>query len=335
MGTPLSGGAGPSNEEIEDDIIFRFVHENAAGGAGGGQLGIAGAKAPLSPKKKKSHAGKQHVSKHEHHQKPNQGFARKLSRLPTHYESFQTNPDSDILTFDDNNDWVASLQQQEYADAMATSQVASSSSSSINKAPDTEADVSGFVFDESLFDATDGTEDYQRKQLAQDMKRIMSNTHTHGHTHSQQQQASKESPDSFPALYSEDYSDDDELLTPVLKVESQPAAPPSASSSARATAPNSTPQTHTDWSLLKKFDLSAEHQSQVQSVRKNFGACFAGTDSYFHYNDADTMSQVISYNIDLNLRIKTHSENGMILWTGRQGTTEQHDDYLSLGIEKG
>lgn len=340
MATPLSGAAGPSNEEIEDDIIFRFVHENAAGGAGGGQLGIAGAKAPLSPKKRASlhsahSVGKQHVSKHEHHQKPNQGFARKLSRLPTHYESFQTNPDSDILTFDDNNDWVASLQQQEYADAMATSQVASSSGSggsigSVDKVPDTEADVSGFVFDESLFDATDGTEDYQRKQLAQDMKRIMSNTHTHGHTHTQQQQqqqqASKESPDSSAALYSEDYSDDDELLTPVLKVESQPA---------RASAPNSTPQTHTDWSLLKKFDLSAEHQSQVQSVRKNFGACFAGTDSYFHYNDADTMSQVISYNIDLNLRIKTHSENGMILWTGRQGTTEQHDDYLSLGIEKG
>lgn len=342
MATPLSGaaaavaaGGGPSNEEIEDDIIFRFVHENAAG-AGGVQLGIAGAKAPLSQKRSHSASmGKQHVSKHEHHQKPNQGFARKLSRLPTHYESFQTNPDSDILTFDDNNDWVASLQQQEYADAMATSQVAASSVSvdkvSGDKLPDTEADVSGFEFDESLFDATDGTEDYQRKQLAQDMKRIMSNTHTHGHTHAQQQAAPKESQDS-PALYSEDYSDDDELLTPVLKVESQPAVKPVA---AVVPAPNSTPQTHTDWSLLKKFDLSAEHQSQVQSVRKNFGACFAGTDSYFHYNDAETMSQVISYNIDLNLRIKTHSEIGMILWTGRQGTTEQHDDYLSLGIEKG
>lgn len=342
VATPLSAGAGPSNEEIEDDIIFRFVHENAAG-AGGVQLGIAGAKAPLSQKRSHSTSmGKQHVSKHEHHQKPNQGFARKLSRLPTHYESFQTNPDSDILTFDDNNDWVASLQQQEYADAMATSQVVAASSSSSSSAsvdrvsgdkqPDAEADVSGFVFDESLFDATDGTEDYQRKQLAQDMKRIMSNTHTHGHTHTQPEQAvPKESQDS-PALYSEDYSDDDELLTPVLKVESQQPLP---SVVVVAPAPNSTPQTHTDWSLLKKFDLSAEHQSQVQSVRKNFGACFAGTDSYFHYNDADTMSQVISYNIDLNLRIKTHSENGMILWTGRQGTTEQHDDYLSLGIEKG
>ncbi|KAH8410993.1 hypothetical protein KR222_005642, partial [Zaprionus bogoriensis] len=322
----------PSNEEIEDDIIFRFVHENA------------GNAKSISPKAAHPAAvGKQHVSKHEHHQKPNRAFAHKLSRLPTHYESFQTNPDSDILTFEDNNnDWVASLQQQEYADAMAASQVPAGAADShpqqatkdvsnveADMDADADADVSGFVFDESLFDATDGTEDYQRKQLAQDMKRIMSNphTHTHAHTHREQQVLQQLLPaqvqlEQLPVeQYSEDYSDDDELLTPVLKSESLPAS--------------STPQTHTDWSLLKKFDLSAEHQSQVQSVRKNFGACFAGTDSYFHYNDADTMSQVISYNIDLNLRIKTHSENGVILWTGRQGTTDQHDDYLSLGIEQG
>ncbi|XP_023162915.2 uncharacterized protein LOC111594034 [Drosophila hydei] len=321
--TAAAAGGAPSNEEIEDDIIFRFVHENAAK-----------APSPIVRLQQAPLVGKQHVSKHEHHQKPNT-FARKLSRLPTHYESFQTNPDSDILTFDDNNDWVASMQQQEYADAMATSQVGQTAAASSAEGDvanvDAEADVdaSGFVFDESLFDANDGAEDYQRKQLAQDMKRIMSNTHTHMHTQkkeNQQQQLQQQQKQQLPPVepqYSEDYSDD-ELLTPVLK--SEPAAP---------AAVLSTPQTHTDWSLLKKFDLSAEHQSQVQSVRKNFGACFAGTDSYFHYNDADTMSQVISYNIDLNLRIKTHSENGVILWTGRQGTTEEHDDYLSLGIENG
>lgn len=321
--TAAAAGGAPSNEEIEDDIIFRFVHENAAK-----------APSPIVRLQQAPLVGKQHVSKHEHHQKPNT-FARKLSRLPTHYESFQTNPDSDILTFDDNNDWVASMQQQEYADAMAASQVGQTAAASSAEGDvanvDAEADVdaSGFVFDESLFDANDGAEDYQRKQLAQDMKRIMSNTHTHMHTQkkeNQQQQLQQQQKQQLPPVepqYSEDYSDD-ELLTPVLK--SEPAAP---------AAVLSTPQTHTDWSLLKKFDLSAEHQSQVQSVRKNFGACFAGTDSYFHYNDADTMSQVISYNIDLNLRIKTHSENGVILWTGRQGTTEEHDDYLSLGIENG
>ncbi|ALC41301.1 SP2353 [Drosophila busckii] len=294
--------------EIEDDIIFRFVHEKQT--------------APSPPIAAALPAPrlKSHISKHEHHQKPNV-FAHKLSRLPTHYESFQTNPDSDILTFDDNNDWVASLQQQEqeqeYADA-AASQVANyaeaDADADADADGDADADANAFVFDESLFDDTDGTEDYQRKQLAQDMQRIMSNTHAHA-----QHQNQKQTP---APQYGDDYIDD-ELLTPVLK--SAPAL----------VLPASTPQTHTDWSLLKKFDLSAEHQTQVQSVRKNFGACFAGTDSYFHYNDAETMNQVISYNIDLNLRIKTHSENGIILWTGRQGTTEQHDDYLSLGIENG
>lgn len=315
--TERAAAGAASNEEIEDDIIFRFMHDNAAQPAK-----PIGGQPPL--------LGKQHVSKHEHHQKPN-AFARKLSRLPTHYESFQTNPDSDILTFDDNNDWVASLQQQEYADAMATSQVGTPLASSAEAAGngdgygDGDGDASGFVFDESLFDASDGAEDYQRKQLAQDMKRIMSNTHTHTtHTQKQGQEQQQQQQQAAPLPAETQYEDygDDELLTPVLKSEPAVVGP-------------STPQTHTDWSLLKKFDLSAEHQSQVQSVRKNFGACFAGTDSYFHYNDADTMSQVISYNIDLNLRIKTHSENGVILWTGRQGTTELHDDYLSLGIEQG
>ncbi|EDW35463.1 GL17212 [Drosophila persimilis] len=161
------------------------------------------------------------------------------------------------------------------------------------------------------------------------MKRIMSNSNTHSN-HKKAEPEVQAAPSgvssSETAQYSEDYNDDDELLSPVLHSELEVHLETYAST---------TPQTHTDWSLLKKFDLSAEHQSQVQGVRKNFGACFAGADSYFHYNDADTMSQIISYNIDLNLRIKTHSENGVILWTGRQGTTDEHDDYLSLGIEKG
>jgi len=243
--------------------------------------------------------------------------------------------DSDILTFEDNNDWVASLQQQEYGDAMAASQSplivedgnpGNPQSSDSNNNNNEEDDESAFVFDESLFDASDGTEEYQRKQLAQDMKRIMSNSNAHSsHKKAEVQFPSQPSQDGGSPIedtsqYSDDYNDD-ELLTPVLQAGEE--------------VKSSTPQTHTDWSLLKKFDLSAEHQTQIQGVRKNFGACFAGSDSYFHYNDADTMSQVISYSIDLNLRIKTHSENGVILWTGRQGTTEEHDDYLSLGIEQG
>ncbi|XP_037714963.1 pikachurin isoform X2 [Drosophila subpulchrella] len=330
-----------SNEEIEDDIIFRFVQQQQQQKELKEQQQQTSTPAPSTstaspkPKAKPRFAGKHHASKHEHHQKPNAAFTHKLSRLPTHYESFQTNPDSDILTFEDNNDWVASLQQQEYGDAMAASQSpliaedgnpGNPQSSDSNNNNNEEDDENAFVFDESLFDASDGTEEYQRKQLAQDMKRIMSNSNAHSsHKKAEVQFPSQPSqdgglPNEDTSQYSDDYNDD-ELLTPVLQSGEE--------------VKSSTPQTHTDWSLLKKFDLSAEHQTQIQGVRKNFGACFAGSDSYFHYNDADTMSQVISYSIDLNLRIKTHSENGVILWTGRQGTTEEHDDYLSLGIEQG
>ncbi|XP_017120395.1 pikachurin [Drosophila elegans] len=336
-----------SNEEIEDDIIFRFVQQQQQQQEEIKKQQMSSTAPPATttskPKPKPRLAGKHHASKHEHHQKPNAAFTRKLSRLPTHYESFQTNPDSDILTFEDNNDWVASLQQQEYGDAMAASQ-APFAGEELNGNPppitksndknegDDEDDA--FVFDESLFDASDGTEEYQRKQLAQDMKRILSNSNTHSsHKKAEVQFPSdgKLSPDGVSpnedtSQYSDDYNED-ELLTPVMQAGEEEVKPDQHASS--------TPQTHTDWSLLKKFDLSAEHQSQVQGVRKNFGACFAGSDSYFHYNDADTMSQVISYSIDLNLRIKTHSENGVILWTGRQATTDEHADYLSLGIEQG
>lgn len=46
------------------------------------------------------------------------------------------------------------------------------------------------------------------------------------------------------------------------------------------------------------------------------------------------MKQIISYQIDLNLRFKTHSQNGLILWSGRH-TAQDDDDYLLLGIENG
>ncbi len=80
--------------------------------------------------------------------------------------------------------------------------------------------------------------------------------------------------------------------------------------------------------------IRAEERHKTKNVKKNRGACFTGSDSYFHYNDAETMREIISYKIDLNLRFKTHSMNGLILWTGRHSALED-DDYLSLGIENG
>lgn len=80
--------------------------------------------------------------------------------------------------------------------------------------------------------------------------------------------------------------------------------------------------------------LGARRRGVKGVLRRSRGACFTGADSYFHYNDAETMRQIISYQIDLNLRFKTHSVNGLLLWTGRHSALEV-DDYLSLGIENG
>lgn len=90
------------------------------------------------------------------------------------------------------------------------------------------------------------------------------------------------------------------------------------------------------WKTYQSTAMPTESTSSVpeQTQRTHTGACFNGHDSYFHYSDAETMRRIISYQIDLNLRFKTHSNNGMILWSGRH-SAQQDDDFLSLGIEEG
>lgn len=83
----------------------------------------------------------------------------------------------------------------------------------------------------------------------------------------------------------------------------------------------------------KTYQLTTTKAPSLEQ-RTHTGACFNGHDSYFHYSDAETMRRVISYQIDLNLRFKTHSNNGLILWSGRH-SAQQDDDFLSLGIEEG
>lgn len=85
---------------------------------------------------------------------------------------------------------------------------------------------------------------------------------------------------------------------------------------------------------MPQDDRSPVKASSEQTQRTHTGACFNGHDSYFHYSDAETMRRIISYQIDLNLRFKTHSNNGLILWSGRH-SAQQDDDFLSLGIEEG
>ncbi|XP_039955222.1 uncharacterized protein LOC120771342 [Bactrocera tryoni] len=313
----------------------------------------------------------------------------KLSRLPTHYESFQTNPEIDILTFDenveveigvdpdkdyeqkpdvkqknvnDNKNDIGSTRdvfKQDDLDSIPSAwknDMYEDDRRHAHDAMNEETKSEPFFVDDILFDSkSDGTDDYHRKELVQDMRRILANGPENTSNNKElklvvdeydyeSDDISQEDPTKFNIDEKNSFNDtfsmsseldaefnemNDDILEAVQTVVTEKAT------TVKQNKPSPTIDTQTDWSLLKKMQLPADHQSQFVGVRKNFGACFAGEDSYFHYNDAETMSQVISYNIDLNLRIKTHSPNGVILWTGRQGTTEENADFLSLGIENG
>uniref|UniRef100_A0A0A1XN49 Pikachurin n=1 Tax=Zeugodacus cucurbitae TaxID=28588 RepID=A0A0A1XN49_ZEUCU len=325
--------------------------------------------------------------KDDHEHKSAYNF--KLSRLPTHYESFQTNPEIDILTFDENVEVEIGVEQdKDYEQSQDVKQRNGNDNNNdigstrdifkgddIDSIPlawktDEQADdrrhahdamneetkSEPFFVDDLLFDTkSDGNQDYHRKELVQDMRRILANgpentsnnkalklvvdEYDYENDDSSIEDPTKSNLDnknsdnstfSMSSEFDAEFSEvNDDILEPVQTVVEE------KSTTFAQHKPSPTIDTQTDWSLLKKMKLPADHQSQFVGVRKNFGACFAGEDSYFHYNDAETMSQVISYNIDLNLRIKTHSPHGVILWTGRQGTTEEDADFLSLGIENG
>lgn len=57
---------------------------------------------------------------------------------------------------------------------------------------------------------------------------------------------------------------------------------------------------------------------------------FHGTDSYMHYEDTSTIEALISDPIDINIRFKLSSANGLLLWLNTGA-----GDFLSLGLERG
>ncbi|CAO1339330.1 unnamed protein product [Diamesa serratosioi] len=81
-------------------------------------------------------------------------------------------------------------------------------------------------------------------------------------------------------------------------------------------------------------EVSMEALIRVTVKKKNRGTCFSDSNSFYQFKDSDTLKRIIYNHIDLNLRFKTLSSNGLILWTGSY-TNETNDNYLSLGIENG
>ncbi|XP_043475420.1 pikachurin isoform X1 [Leptopilina heterotoma] len=80
--------------------------------------------------------------------------------------------------------------------------------------------------------------------------------------------------------------------------------------------------------------VSLGHIQQDKSVPS-----FTGIESYLHYNDADTMKRIISYRVDINMRFRTSSSNGLLLWSGRQSDPledeDPNNDFLSLALDQG
>lgn len=83
-----------------------------------------------------------------------------------------------------------------------------------------------------------------------------------------------------------------------------------------------------------KYDLSKRRSHKSKFSKRRNGVCFSGDESYFHFHDEETKRQIINYNVDINLRMKTYSANGLILWAGPH-TGLAEGDYIMLGIENG
>lgn len=83
-----------------------------------------------------------------------------------------------------------------------------------------------------------------------------------------------------------------------------------------------------------KYDLSKRRSHKSKYSKRRNGVCFSGDESYFHFHDEETKRQIINYNVDINLRMKTYSANGLILWAGPH-TGLAEGDYIMLGIENG
>ncbi|XP_076379382.1 pikachurin isoform X2 [Megalopta genalis] len=80
-----------------------------------------------------------------------------------------------------------------------------------------------------------------------------------------------------------------------------------------------------------KSNVGARYERSVPS--------FSGSESYLHYNDADTMKRIISYRVDINMRFRASSSSGLLLWSGRQSDPQEqrdeNDDFLALGLDRG
>ncbi|XP_060807824.1 pikachurin [Amyelois transitella] len=59
---------------------------------------------------------------------------------------------------------------------------------------------------------------------------------------------------------------------------------------------------------------------------------FTGKDSFIHIDDEETMKRLLSYTLDINIRFRSMSANGLLVWSGRAPLSPP-GDFLSLAVE--
>nr|XP_024216037.1 pikachurin-like [Halyomorpha halys] len=63
-------------------------------------------------------------------------------------------------------------------------------------------------------------------------------------------------------------------------------------------------------------------------------ASFTGN-THLHYTDPEILNRILSNKVGINMRLRTTSPSGLILWTGRSDLSQASSDYLALGVKDG
>ncbi|XP_075217484.1 pikachurin-like [Lycorma delicatula] len=63
-------------------------------------------------------------------------------------------------------------------------------------------------------------------------------------------------------------------------------------------------------------------------------ATFSGS-TFLHYTDPDIVRRIVSDKVSINMRFRTNSSSGLLLWTGRRELNLPTSDFLAIGIKDG
>ncbi|XP_024082468.1 pikachurin isoform X2 [Cimex lectularius] len=77
-----------------------------------------------------------------------------------------------------------------------------------------------------------------------------------------------------------------------------------------------------------------KHCEENNDISPTHVASFSGT-TYLHYTDPEILNRVLGNKVSLNMRFRTTSPSGLIVWTGRTEVRQASGDFLALGVRDG